>query len=240
MLGEEWRSRGVSPSEIRVCIAELFPPAMLFSPGIMSLPILLKEFRKWLDLMGANLQQHSSRSNLMNLATNIYSEREDREVAIELVKDIISGGRRKPSAASSAAPNQISEGYHEDGDGRGVDKTAHNIGMRFKESYAKFSGSPGESWLEYVAEYQQVARDYCLGPPQKLQYLHNILRGDAKRFYLDRVDGYATGFQHAVSMVEVEYNSLVRPNGVKTYVSNLRMSSFAAEGLEQPASLEKT
>ena len=82
MLGEEWRSRGVSSLEIRACIAELCPPAMLFSLVILTLPILLKEFRKWLDLMGPNLQQHSSRSNLMTLATNIYSEPEDREVAI--------------------------------------------------------------------------------------------------------------------------------------------------------------
>ena len=121
-----------------------------------------------------------------------------------------------------------------------MDRTAHNTAMRLKEVYAKFSGSLGESWLEYVAEYEQVARDYRLGPRQKLQYLHNLIRGDAKLFYLYRVDGYATGFQQAVSMVEAGYNSIVRKNRVETYLSNLRMRSFAAAGLEQPASHEKT
>ena len=53
-------------------------------------------------------------------------------------------------------------------------------------------------------EYSQIKRDYNLGPSQKLPYLHNLLHGDAKRFYLDKVDGYATGFQQAIAMLEEE------------------------------------
>lgn len=32
-----------------------------------------------------------------------------------------------------------------------------------------------------------MARDYDLSQEQRFQYMHNILSGDAKRFYLDKV-----------------------------------------------------
>lgn len=54
-LGEDWKNRGVNATEIRESVAELFLPAMLYSPAIMSLPILLKDLRNWLDHMGGNL-----------------------------------------------------------------------------------------------------------------------------------------------------------------------------------------
>lgn len=76
--------------------------------------------------------------------------------------------------------------------------------MRFREKNSIFSGDLGEFWLEYVAEYQQVARDYSLTPAQKNQYLHNILRGDAKRYYLDRVDNDVKSFAEATQMIDNE------------------------------------
>lgn len=41
--------------------------------------------------------------------------------------------------------------------------------------------------MEYVVEYQQVARDHDLSQEERFQYMHNTLSGDAKRFYLDMV-----------------------------------------------------
>ena len=60
--------------------------------------------------------------------------------------------------------------------------------------------------MEFVDEYIQVCRDHALSQTQKLQYMQNILSGDAKRFYLDRVDGYATSYQQAIDLIENEYN----------------------------------
>ena len=39
--------------------------------------------------------------------------------------------------------------------------------------------------------------------------MHNLLRGTAKRFYLDKIDGYATSFNQAFAIVEMQYNSTV-------------------------------
>ena len=94
--------------------------------------------------------------------------------------------------------------------------------------------------MEYVDDYLQVCRDYNLSPPQRLQFLHNLLRGDAKRYYLDKIDGYATSFQQAIQMLEEEYNSPVRQTRVKNYLNSLRVTAFAAEGKEMSAALALT
>ena len=118
-------------------------------------------------------------------------------------------------------------------------RIAHNVAMRFKDESAKFSGHIGQSWQEFVDEYLQVTRDYELSPTQRLNYLHNLLAGDAKRFYLDHVQPYAANYQQAIEMVNKEYNSNVRQNRVKNYLNSLRISQFAGEGLDELACLEK-
>ena len=75
--------------------------------------------------------------------------------------------------------------------------------MQVKEKEKKFSGDLGDQ---------------------------NLLQGDAKRFYLDKVDGYATSFQQAVAMLEDEYNSTVRETRVKNYLNSLRVSSYISQG----------
>lgn len=69
--------------------------------------------------------------------------------------------------------------------------------------------------------------------------MHNLLSGDAKRFYLDRVDGYATSYQQAIDLIENEYNSPVRQARVKNYVKTLRISTFTREDLDEGAALWK-
>lgn len=76
--------------------------------------------------------------------------------------------------------------------------------MRFKNQSSKFHGNIGECWQEFVDEYCQVAQDHNLTNVYKLDYLHNLVYGDAKRFYLDKVYGYPTSFQQAVNMVDTE------------------------------------
>lgn len=93
--------------------------------------------------------------------------------------------------------------------------------------------------MEFVDEYLQICRDYRLSQQQKLQYLHNITRGDAKRFYLDSVDNYATIFQQAVDMIESEYNSPVRQARVKHYLNSLKITTFVNQCQSLDVSLAK-
>ena len=111
--------------------------------------------------------------------------------------------------------------------------------MRLQRGEKTFSEEVGEARMEFVDEYIQISRDYSLTPVQKFQHLHNLLRGGAKSFYLDKVDCYATGFHQAVSMIEEEYISVVRQTRVKNCISNLRLTSFTSDGTEESAALAK-
>eukprot|EP00171_Calliarthron_tuberculosum_P009184 IDg9184t1 len=111
--------------------------------------------------------------------------------------------------------------------------------MRFRDSSTKFSGDIGESWIEFVAKYLHVSRDYNLSLAQKLQYLHNILQGDAKIFYLDQIQSSVNSFQQAIDSIGKEYNSIVRQNIVKNYLGRISLNMFTAEELSESDALQK-
>lgn len=87
--------------------------------------------------------------------------------------------------------------------------------MRYKDNSNKFINNNGESWKEYITGYQQVALNYGLDSDQKLQYIHNIVGIDAKRYYLDIVQIHVSLFNHAVGLIAKEYNSHVKKARVK-------------------------
>lgn len=78
--------------------------------------------------------------------------------------------------------------------------------MWSKDEDKKFSGDVGECWMDYVDDYLQVAVYHNISPPQNLQYLHNLLPNEAKRFYIELVAKYTQPFQQAVDLVNKNYN----------------------------------
>ena len=95
----------------------------------------------------------------------------------------------------------------------------------------------GELWNEYVTEYLSVARDYNLNNEQKLQYLHNLMSGDAKRFYLSAVEPHAITFDQAVELIDKEYNSIVHQNRVKDVLNQLRLKDKMRENNDEGEAL---
>lgn len=209
----------------------MFPHASLFSPGIRILPAVYSSLRDWLNSRGANLGQHSSRRVIMTLASSLYEESEDSEVALETGRSIIAEvrlGARGPAAPDVKEDDSARQAGASAHSG---DSTAHRVAMRFKDSDTKFSGDIGQYWMEFVSEYHQVARYYNLAPSQKKHYLHNLLKGDAKRYYIDQFDTVTQNFSQAVAMIDNEYSSVVLQNRVKAYLSSLRLSKFLGDGL---------
>lgn len=238
-------SSDLSGDVLKQQISEMFPPAQLFSKEIADMPMVWIELRNFLDARGVGLQQHSSRRVILTLAHGLYTDAEDQSVAIEIANLIIASGRRvrqdlqvgdSSSTANNSAAPTTSSGARET---IAQEKMAHNVAMRLKDTDKKFSGDLGECWHEFVDDYQQISRDYNLSATQKFQYLHNILRRDALRFYLDRVQNYATNFPQAVEMIDREYNSPVRQTRVKNYLNGLRVSEFVTEGTEISSALAK-
>lgn len=55
--------------------------------------------------------------------------------------------------------------------------------MRFKEEIQMFSGAVGKFFNDFVADNTRAAGDCDPSSKQKLQKMHNLFTGDAKRFY---------------------------------------------------------
>lgn len=231
-------------------MAESLGPEQLFDSEVAAVPGIYRALKQQLDRHGAALgltPSHLSphlRTRVL-LAETVYPPGETRERAIDLARVVT------PPRARMQPSHQL------DGPGRGVDaagvsgpamavagaspdRVAHNVAMRFREPTSKFSGAAGQTWSEYVSEYQSMARDYELSPDQRFRFLHNILAGDAKRFYLNNVQGHAATFSEAVSMVEAEYNSQVKQMQVKNRLASHRMSAHVAAGQTEAEALVST
>lgn len=65
---------------------------------------------------------------------------------------------------------------------------AYKIAMRFWGKSSQLSGDIGETWMEYVAEYQQVGMDYNLTPSQKPAVPPQLTPRKRQKFYIDMVD----------------------------------------------------
>ena len=109
--------------------------------------------------------------------------------------------------------------------------------MRFRND--KFTGDIGESWNKHVAEYQQVARDYNMNATQKLQYLHNIMGGGAKRFYLNVAMPNVNTYNHAIDLIGQEYNSVVPQNRVKNVLNQIRLQEKLGDNQDEGEALAK-
>jgi len=242
-LDVEARDIPLSGAQLKAAVADEFPPGVLFGADLGALPLALRELRRWLDSHGAALGTHPSHRVPPLLAASLYTDAEDTVAAKEIVRVQLAAGRRaNATAATDDSPSASGHngGSSHMGGTNPPDRLAHNVAMRFKDKAAKFSGGLGEAWMEYVADYQQVSRDYNLTSSQKLQFLHNLLAGDAKRFYLENVQAFATSFNQAVELVSTEYNSVVRQSRVKNYLSTFRMSTLVAQGKTETFALEQT
>jgi len=228
--------------QVKESVAQEFPPAVLFGADLTALPLAHRELRRWLDSHGAALGTHPSHRIAPLLAASLYSDPEDTVAAKEIVRAQLAAGRRTNAlgTADPASEEPVRGSGRGTGGTSSQDRLAHNVGMRFRDPSAKFSGGIGESWMEYVGDYQQVARDYNLTATQKLQFLHNIVVGAAKRYYINHVQAFATTFAQAVEMVGNEFNSAVQQNEVKTYLSTYDMNALVEGGKTEAGALAHT
>lgn len=120
------------------------------------------------------------------------------------------------------------------------DNKAHRVSLCFKDNQAKFSGDGKECLDDYVAEYDLVGRAYRLSQDQKLRFFHNLLRGDAERFYLAEVEPTVKSYQEAVARIRAEYHSAVHQNQTQNVLESLRMATFVSEGMSEQDALAKT
>lgn len=209
-------------------VAEAYPPECLFDTELAAFPTVYRDLRTWLNDHGANLGVHPSRRVITLLADRLYDDETDKESAKDLAKLLLLPRARRGGVAAVARADAAGAAAHGANDHAGhsphsVGGMAHSIGMRFKDEKSKFSGRPDQALHEYLAEYQQVGRDYGLDSEQRLRYLHNLFGGEAKRFFDDHVDGRYATLGEAIQRMGEDYNSPVRQTAVSNELTALRM-----------------
>ena len=74
----------LSAEEKRALVAELAPPALLFSPQTSKFRAIYADMRALLSSMGAPLEPHQSRRHLLTITHNLYEPGEERDLQLPL------------------------------------------------------------------------------------------------------------------------------------------------------------
>jgi len=232
-LDVEARDIPLTGAQLKAAVADEFAPGVLFVPDLWTLPLALRELRRWLDSHGAALGTHPSHRVPPLLAVSLYTDAEDTVAAKEIVRVQLAAGRRaNATAATDDSPSASGHngGSSSVGGTNPPDRLAHNVAMRFKDKAAKFSCGLGEAWMGVCGRLPAGEPGLQFDRVAEAPFLHNLLYGDAKHFYLENVQAFATSFNQAVELVSTDYNSVVRQSRVKNYLSTFRMSTLVAQG----------
>lgn len=230
----------VTPEELRLLVAGDISPALLFDPEVSQFGPIYRHLRDWLRDRGLDMVG-TSRRIPYQLADTLYRDSPDADAGRELSRGIVSARRGGGIGGAGSKANASAEGpttqvvaatqpYPRD--------RAHDMGMRFRGDDLKFLGTPQQALHEYLANYQQVSKDYKLTAEQQLLYLHNLFGGAAKRYYDLHVDGNANSIQEAITQMNEEYNTPIRQSDIKNRLAGLRVSAFVAAGMTARAALE--
>ncbi len=71
-------------SQVKVAFIDAFPPAVLFSKDLRSVPAIYANIRDWLNSKEAALTPHSSHRILILVAHSLYEHNEDTVAATEI------------------------------------------------------------------------------------------------------------------------------------------------------------
>lgn len=112
--------------------------------------------------------------------------------------------------------------------------------MRQKKNKKMCSGTINGCRTELVGDHYRLHKTmYNLTFFQKIQFIHNLLSGDTKRFYFDKVYGIATRLAQAVDMIKNGYNSPVRRNQIETFLSTLRAGCYVPTVIKETKEFQK-
>jgi hypothetical protein len=191
---------------------DLLPPSLLYSgKSVPSATILHRLLRDYLQLKGMVYTQSTESTRITyGLVTMLYESESDCDTALALLRSAqLSTSDNATNAYSSEPSNKI----------------AHSMATRFKAEQ-KFAGKLGEELSEYISNNKDAANDYNLSAKQKLDYMHRVLDGKAKRFYREKILLSCATFAEATGMMQEEFNSLPRQSRVRKLLQKLRISTI--------------
>jgi len=104
---------------------------------------------------------------------------------------------------------------------------------------AKFKGMTDQLFIDYKTQYDLVTRDFGVSAHQKMPLLHNLLDGEALKFYLDEVMRTTISYDTAGANSEGRLFTAVHQGRAANYLQNLRMSAFIKADMSEADALYK-
>ena len=101
-----------------------------------------------------------------------------------------------------------------------------DVANRFKNKENKYGGSDSENLQEYLDQYFLIADDCGLSHTERLQYLHNLFKGEALNFYKNEIKGKETTIGGAVHRIQNHFNGVDKQQRIKAELSTLTLDSF--------------
>lgn len=224
-------------------IRDDFPPQVLYNPEVTKGPhSLFRHIRDYLVLQGIQYEPAEGTNRIIyGLPKMLYLSDDERDMATNLLSFMGAVPQAHASTGSSSESNRIqpfhsngSDAHHHDR----MDNTrlAHNVATRFKKEDT-FSGDINQDIKEYLSNYEDVALDYNLNESQKLSYLHNLFKGEAKVYYKSIKLSCRT-FEDARTKLIAKYSDIIRQNRIRKTLQSFRLNSIIKEkNLEVPEAL---
>lgn len=165
----------LSDNQLRKRVSELLPPEQLYKEDARSFKDLYQDLVDYLKKRGATLPTHFSQRIVRILANRLYAEPEESKVANRFTVDIQQGRSSKPDLFPTPSNGDDGRKPHT----KPLQRIAHNVTMRLRDSNWKFGGDTTKRWDEYVDTYNQMAKDHRHLDEKKVQFLYNTPTNEA-------------------------------------------------------------
>lgn len=154
---------------------------ILYHPDIIGGPtILYKLLRDNLILNWFTYTPYPGHCGInYGLANCFFTDQSDKAHAIKRLTDIRNSNIR--------ASNRNQDAGNRSQNDESTQNLVHSISIKFKTPLHRFNLKTGEDIDELFKMYEIASIDYKLNEKLKLQFLHNLFDGEARRCYLDKI-----------------------------------------------------
>ena len=217
-------ANNLAGEKLRSAIIEGIDPSDLFHDDVRQNGIFYTKFRDFLVSRGVTLPRHSTGRIIRQIGYHLYPDEESTSISIKLIDPSPHEANQNESIPERDAPD----------DSRKV----HNVAMRLDKEEKKFSGRIDENIAEYLSNYECIAIDYNLSEADKYRFLHNLFRGDAKRFFLDKIKPFVRSYNEAVKRMNQEFNSATKQEKILTQLRSLRITKLISSTTSASTALD--
>lgn len=152
-----------------------------------------------------------------------------REEVMEMIHDGINRRFSQDNELNidqGSSPRQRSHPNYSQQIERANTRSHIDVANRLKNNENKYGGRDDENLQEFLDQYFLISDDCQLSQTERLQYLHNIFKGEALNFYKNEVKGKEHTLGGAIAKIQNYFNGIDEQQRVKAELNLLSLESF--------------